>query len=137
MVVSIVMNVVRKRAPLGTWSPLKRTMDQLGGFHLVNELRVVWSPSEENDRMSSAELEVIYPELEKVRLTKLGRVGCKSCHAVYAAELEQCPFVWRCIERRCAGGAGPLSVLWSGNAGFRNSLRLVRRVGQRRARKTC
>jgi len=55
-------------------------------------LEVVWSPAEEGDPMSSAEMEVLYPEL--VRLDEgaaLGRRVCGSCHAVYAGELGRCP----------------------------------------------
>ncbi len=55
-------------------------------------LEVVWSPSEDQDRMSSAELEVVYPEL--LRLDDAGGVGrlnCGYCHAVYPAELGRCP----------------------------------------------
>jgi len=55
-------------------------------------LEVVWSPAEENDRMSSAELEMLYPELGKVDESRLaGRVVCASCAGPYAAELGACP----------------------------------------------
>lgn len=55
-------------------------------------LEVVWSPADEGDPMSSAELEVLYPEL--LRLDEgagLGRRACGSCRAVYAGELGRCP----------------------------------------------
>ena len=55
-------------------------------------LEVVWSPAEDADRMSSAELETLYPEL--VRLDDspaLGRKACAHCRAVYAGELGRCP----------------------------------------------
>lgn len=55
-------------------------------------LEAVWSPADEGDPMSSAELEVLYPEL--VRLDEgaaLGRRVCGSCHGVYAGELGRCP----------------------------------------------
>jgi len=55
-------------------------------------LEVVWSPAEENDRMSTAELEPLYPELGKLdESTVAGRIFCASCHAPYAAELPRCP----------------------------------------------
>lgn len=55
-------------------------------------LEVVWSPSEDADRMSSAELESLYPELRRVDdAMAFGRVVCGHCRAVYAAELGQCP----------------------------------------------
>ncbi len=56
-------------------------------------LEVVWSPSEENDRMSSAELETVYPELVRLAgdASPLGRRACSHCRAVYAGELGRCP----------------------------------------------
>lgn len=55
-------------------------------------LEVVWSPAEEGDPMSSAELEVLYPELARLdEGAALGRRVCGSCHAVYAGELGRCP----------------------------------------------
>lgn len=53
-------------------------------------LRVVWSPTDEGDRMSSAELETLYPELQRLD-DGVGRVVCASCRAVGARELGQCP----------------------------------------------
>ena len=53
---------------------------------------VIWSPSEENDRMSSAELEVLYPELARLDDDRaIGRIACGYCCAPYPAELGQCP----------------------------------------------
>ncbi|TAK20004.1 MAG: DUF1517 domain-containing protein [Myxococcaceae bacterium] len=55
-------------------------------------LEVVWSPADEGDPMSSAELEVLYPELARLdEGSALGRRACGSCHAVYAGELGRCP----------------------------------------------
>lgn len=54
------------------------------GFELI------WSPSEQADRMSSAELETLYPELQRLDDT-VGRVVCRACNAVYARELGRCP----------------------------------------------
>ncbi|MEZ4410799.1 MAG: DUF1517 domain-containing protein [Polyangiales bacterium] len=55
-------------------------------------LEVIWSPSEDADRMSSAELEFLYPELRRVDdAMAFGRVVCGHCRAVYAAELGRCP----------------------------------------------
>jgi len=51
----------------------------------------VWSPAAEDDRMSSAELEVLYPELERVRGSmRVGRVYCDHCGGPYPAELLAC-----------------------------------------------
>ncbi|MFK7991230.1 MAG: DUF1517 domain-containing protein [Sandaracinaceae bacterium] len=53
---------------------------------------VIWSPSDENDRMSSAELEMLYPELSRLDGAKdIGRVRCGYCAAPYPAELGDCP----------------------------------------------
>ena len=53
-------------------------------------LQTVWSPTNEEDRMSSAELEVRYPELRRLD-DGVGRVQCASCKAVWARELGRCP----------------------------------------------
>lgn len=53
---------------------------------------IVWSPASERDRMSSAELAVLYPELLPLGgAGALGRRACGHCRAVYAAELGVCP----------------------------------------------
>jgi uncharacterized membrane protein len=52
---------------------------------------VIWTPSEDNDRMSSAEFEALYLEVAKLDATKLiGRRTCTYCRALFAAELGQC-----------------------------------------------
>lgn len=53
-------------------------------------LEVVWSPTDEDDRMSSAELETLYPELTRLD-DGVGRMVCASCKAVGAKELGECP----------------------------------------------
>lgn len=53
-------------------------------------LELIWSPSAEQDRMSTDELEALYPEL--TRLTAVGgRVFCGYCAGPHAAELTKCP----------------------------------------------
>ncbi|MEZ4339877.1 MAG: DUF1517 domain-containing protein [Sandaracinaceae bacterium] len=55
-------------------------------------LEVVWSPADENDRMSTAELEARYPELARLDEASVGgRVFCGYCAGPYADELPQCP----------------------------------------------
>ncbi|MCB9593267.1 MAG: DUF1517 domain-containing protein [Sandaracinaceae bacterium] len=62
------------------------TADQLGA------LEVVWSPSEENDRMSSAELEQNYPEMSLIDPNSIaGRIFCTYCQGPFAMELLTCP----------------------------------------------
>jgi uncharacterized membrane protein len=56
----------------------------------MQALEVIWSPSEQNDRMSSLELEHHYPEL--VRLGEgLGRTLCLYCRSPLPGELPRCP----------------------------------------------
>jgi uncharacterized membrane protein len=56
-------------------------------------LEVIWSPAAENDRMSTAELEALYPELSKLASATqaTGRVFCKYCSGPFAGELPACP----------------------------------------------
>lgn len=54
-------------------------------------LEVVWSPSVDQDRLSSAELEVLYPELVAFSHTPPGRVQCNYCKCISAVELGECP----------------------------------------------
>ncbi|MCU0672937.1 MAG: DUF1517 domain-containing protein [Myxococcota bacterium] len=54
-------------------------------------LEVTWSPASDRDRLSSAELEVVYPEMVRLVDRPLGRVTCASCGVVSTAELATCP----------------------------------------------
>lgn len=55
-------------------------------------MEVIWSPAQESDRMSSAELEVLYPELRRLdEDTMAGRVFCEFCGGPFAGELGKCP----------------------------------------------
>lgn len=53
-------------------------------------LEVVWSPAAENDRMSSYELEKLYPELQRIR-EGVGAQQCLYCKGPFPAELGMCP----------------------------------------------
>lgn len=58
---------------------------------LIAAIEVIWSPSAEDDRMSTAELEMLYPELRKIDEASIaGRVFCEYCAAPFAAELRKC-----------------------------------------------
>jgi len=58
----------------------------------IAAVEVIWSPAEEKDRMSTAELEILYPELKKIDEASLaGRAFCKACGGPFAAELRTCP----------------------------------------------
>jgi hypothetical protein len=54
---------------------------------------VVWMPAEENDRMSSVELEAKYPrpELIPIRGALVGKTFCAYCAGPFPAELVSCP----------------------------------------------
>ncbi|MBX3246911.1 MAG: DUF1517 domain-containing protein [Myxococcales bacterium] len=96
VVVSFVVGTTRPLPPL----PGALDRDALqGGLadavatdpHSFVALEVIWSPALEQDRMSSAELEALYPELTRLGVGPLGRVSCGACGVVFAAELGQCP----------------------------------------------
>lgn len=58
----------------------------------VIAIEVVWSPAAEEDRMSTAELEVNYPELVKLDPKSIaGRIFCGHCGGAFAQELLSCP----------------------------------------------
>ena len=72
--------------------------------HQLTAIEVVWSPAAENDRMSTAELEVLYPDLAKIdERSVAGRVFCAYCAGPFAAELMKCPHCGAALERRSAG----------------------------------
>ncbi|HEY8141729.1 MAG TPA: DUF1517 domain-containing protein, partial [Kofleriaceae bacterium] len=72
--------------------------------HQLSALEVVWSPAAEDDRMSTAELETLYPDLKKIDDTSVaGRVFCTYCAGPFAAELLKCPHCGAALERRTTG----------------------------------
>jgi uncharacterized membrane protein len=87
----------------GSMPPLPAMMDAQSAAHAlasfcgqsnaeVVALEVIWSPAVEEDRLSSAELEALYPELLRLDADpRIGRRSCGYCRAVYAAELASCP----------------------------------------------
>jgi len=56
-------------------------------------LEVVWQPAEDNDRMSSMELEAKYPrpELLPLPFALVGKTFCTHCAGPFPAELVSCP----------------------------------------------
>lgn len=52
---------------------------------------VIWSPSDDADRMSSLELESIYPELQPLAIERFGAETCAYCRTSFARELPRCP----------------------------------------------
>jgi uncharacterized membrane protein len=70
---------------------LIRVLGGLGARRLV-ALEVIWSPAAEDDRMSTAELEVLYPELRRIDERSIaGRIFCGYCAYPFPAELHECP----------------------------------------------
>jgi len=62
----------------------------LQGAQMV-ALEVIWSPAAENDRMSTAELETVYPDLKLIDPNSIaGRIFCAYCNGPFAAELLNC-----------------------------------------------
>jgi len=62
----------------------------------VSALDVIWSPSEENDRLSSYELEHIYSELVRIaEATSFGAMTCPACRGALPRELAFCPHCGR------------------------------------------
>lgn len=60
--------------------------------HTLMAMEVIWSPAAENDRMSTAELEQFYPQLQKIDERSIaGRVFCSYCKGPFAMELLNCP----------------------------------------------
>lgn len=63
----------------------------LQGAQLV-ALEVIWSPAAESDRMSTAELETVYPEMKLIDPNSIaGRIFCAYCSGPFPAELLNCP----------------------------------------------
>jgi uncharacterized membrane protein len=73
---------------------VRRCLESLGNLTSAGlvAVEIVWSPAAENDRMSSAELERLYPDVQKIRGSSMaGRIHCAYCGGPFPAELESCP----------------------------------------------
>jgi len=96
VVVSFVVGATRHLGPMGSSldrqaiARLLQAAVRISPQELV-ALEVVWSPAAEMDRMSSLELERVYPELMPLDSASLGGISCSYCGAVHAAELPTCP----------------------------------------------
>lgn len=67
-------------------------MTAIANPQMLVAMEVIWSPAAENDRMSTAELETVYPHLKKIDERSIaGRVFCDYCRGPFAAELLKCP----------------------------------------------
>ena len=84
---------------------IRSALQSLTGLMGVVALEVIWSPAVEEDRMSTAELETIYPELKKIdEATIAGRIFCSYCAGPFAAELMKCPHCGAPVDRSGAAG---------------------------------
>lgn len=76
-------------------SKIKALLDDMVAVanpQMLVAMEVVWSPATENDRMSTAELESLYPHLKKIDERSIaGRIFCSYCSGPFAAELLNCP----------------------------------------------
>lgn len=80
---------------IGNGDDLRQALDaasQLTPANLV-AIEVVWQPSEEEDRLSSMELEAKYPrpDLIPIQGALVGKTFCAYCGGPYPAELVSCP----------------------------------------------
>jgi uncharacterized membrane protein len=97
VVVTMVVGINGALAPLPEWPTVESVAQALATLvpatpDALAALEVVWSPSIDQDRLSSAEMSVLYPELVALNGAEpIGRVICRPCKTVYARELGRCP----------------------------------------------
>lgn len=97
VVVSLVLGATRRFPDLPARFDASSVAQALVSWMSVSSrelvaVEVVWSPALERDRMSSAELVEVYPELLPLEAAAdLGRVQCGYCSGIFAGELERCP----------------------------------------------
>ncbi len=97
VVVTILVAARRELFDVGPASDANELESALAGLRRLSEndlvaLEVVWSPSAEDDRMSTAELEALYPDLVRLDEASVGgRVFCDYCAGPFAEELGRCP----------------------------------------------
>ena len=73
---------------------VRRCLESLGNLTSValTAVEIVWSPAAENDRLSSAELAHLDPDVHKIRGSSMaGRIHCEYCGGPFPAELLSCP----------------------------------------------
>jgi uncharacterized membrane protein len=74
---------------------LRKALEGAGylGPDLLVAVDVIWTPSEENDRMSTMELEGRYPApmLIPIQGALVGKTFCAYCSGPFPAELQSCP----------------------------------------------
>jgi uncharacterized membrane protein len=84
---------------------VRRCLESLGNLTsaALIAVEIVWSPAAENDRMSSAELERLYPDVQKIRGSSMaGRIHCAYCGGPFPAELSSCPHCGARVSEQAA-----------------------------------
>lgn len=108
VVVTVVVAATRELLDIGRPSDANELEAALEGLRKLGPsdlvaLEVVWSPSAEDDRMSTAELEALYADLVRLDEASVGgRVFCGYCAGPYAEELGRCPHCGAPAERAVA-----------------------------------
>jgi uncharacterized membrane protein len=84
---------------------VRRCLESLGNLptSMLTEVEIVWSPAAEHERLSAAELERLYPEMQKIRGGWLGWGSrCASCDGPLPAELVSCPHCGAHVSEQAA-----------------------------------
>jgi uncharacterized membrane protein len=84
---------------------VRRCLEGLGNLTsaALVAVEIVWSPAAEDDRLSSAELETLYPDVKKIRGSSMaGRVHCAYCGGPFPAELLTCPHCGARVSEQAA-----------------------------------
>jgi RNA polymerase subunit RPABC4/transcription elongation factor Spt4 len=114
VVVSVLVGTTRPLAPLPqqlSRAALPACLNQLipsgpDAADVLVSWVVVWSPAQDADRLSSLELEALYPDLLALDGSDdLGQRACTYCHAVFTAELGACPCCGADLSSSQTGGA--------------------------------
>lgn len=96
VVVSLIVAAYRPLPPLGSpdANQVRIALDDRAALAAdqLAALEVVWSPAADDDRMSTAELEQLYPDLRLIDPESIaGRIFCSYCRGPFAMELLACP----------------------------------------------
>lgn len=97
----VITIAVAARVKIANFGDLPETEDVRRWLEAVRQIKshdlvaveVIWTPAAEEDRMSSVELETLYPEMKKLRdaTSTAGRTFCDHCGGLFPAELQACP----------------------------------------------
>jgi uncharacterized membrane protein len=80
---------------IGSGEDLRGALDSIGTLdtNTLVAVEIVWQPSEDSDRMSSMELEAMYPtpQIVPIQGALVGKTFCTYCGGPFPAELVSCP----------------------------------------------